>query len=102
MRNRENRQVQDKKPEKLRKRKVQSTQQNIPVSDFIDGIVITKSGDYIKIIEVLPAPFFFKKVSDQNTVARMFQGLLKIAPGRIHIKSIVITYLTDLLRCLQP
>ena len=85
---RENRLAHDEKPVKKHKRKVQSTQQNVPVSDFIDGIIITKNGDYVKIIEVLPAPFFFKKVSDQNTVARAFQGLLKIAPGKIHIKSI--------------
>ena len=99
---RESQPAQDNKHEMRHKQKVQSTQQNVPVSDFIDGIVVTKKGEYIKIIEVLPAPFFFKKVSDQNIVARTFQGLFKIAPGKIHIKSISMNAdLTDQIRRLD-
>jgi hypothetical protein len=44
---RENRQAHDEKPVKKHKRKVQSAQQNVPVSDFIDGIVITKEPSQI-------------------------------------------------------
>lgn len=70
------------------KRVVQSTQQNIPVRDFVDGVVVTDDNKYVKILEVLPVPLFLKKVSEQNKIGDAFAGLLKSAPSQLHIKSI--------------
>ena len=67
---------------------VQSTQQNVPIRDFIDGVVVTKDNKYVKILEVLPVPLFLKKVSEQNKIGDSFAALLKAAPSNIHIKSI--------------
>lgn len=65
----------------------QSTQQNIPVKDFLGGMVVTASNRFVKVIEVNPQPFFLKKVNEQNIVARRFQQFLKIAPNQLHIKT---------------
>lgn len=69
---------------------VPSTQQNIPIRDFVDGVVITKDGRYIKILEVLPTPFFLKKISEQNKISDNFFSLFKAAPSSLHFKSIAI------------
>lgn len=39
-------------------------------------------------IEVLPQPFFLKKIRDRNAVGEAFRQLLKAAPSELHIKSV--------------
>ena len=75
---------------KQKTRQVQSTQQNIPIKDFYKGLVYTKDGTYVKVLEVLPIPFFLKKVSEQNKIADTFQSMLKAAPSELHFKSVSI------------
>ena len=77
-----------KKNKEKEKQVVQSTQQNIPIRDLIDGVVVTNDNQYVKIIEVLPIPLFLKKVSEQNKIGDAFAGMLKAAPSYLHIKSI--------------
>ena len=67
---------------------VQSTQQNIPIRDFIDGVVVTNDNKYVKVVEVLPVPLFLKKVSEQNKIGDAFAALLKAAPPELHIKTV--------------
>jgi len=55
-----------KADKKKRKKRVQSVQQNIPIGEITNGLVVTKDGDFTKIIEVNPAPFFLKKINEQN------------------------------------
>ena len=69
---------------------VQSTQQNIPIKDFCDGLVVTEDGKFVKIIEVMPVPLFLKRVSEQNKIGDAFESLLKIAPKLLHIKSVAV------------
>jgi len=76
---------------KVKQKLVQSTQQNVPIRDFVDGVVITKSMQYVKVLEVLPVPFFLKKISDQNKIGDSFHSLLKAAPDDIHLKSISVS-----------
>jgi len=75
---------------KIHKTPVQSTQQNIPIREFIKGITVTKDNRFIKIMEVLPSPFFLKRVKDQNKVSEQFHSLLKAAPDELHIKSVTV------------
>ena len=75
---------------KIHKTPVQSTQQNIPIREFIEGITVTKDNRFIKIMEVLPSPFFLKRVKDQNKVSEQFHSLLKAAPDELHIKSVTV------------
>lgn len=79
--------IKEKKRRKLYK-PVPSTQKNIPILDLVDGIVVTKDNRYVKIIEVLPVPFFLKKVSQQNKISDAFFSMLKSAPDNLHIKSV--------------
>ena len=78
----------NKNKQRVSFRPVQSTQQNIPVRDIINGLVVTKNDDIYKIMEVIPAPFFLKKISEQNKIGDNFEALLKAAPDELHIKSI--------------
>lgn len=80
----------DKKQKRTSYKPVESTQQNIPVKDFSDGIIITKDNKYVKMIEVEPQPFFLKKNREQNKVHNSFMNLLKGAPEQLHIKSIAV------------
>ena len=77
-------------PDSGYKRPVQSVQQNLPVQDFYRGTVITKDGRCVKILEVLPVPFFLKKVPERNAVSSAFMQLLKAAPGELHFKSVAL------------
>jgi len=73
-----------------RKTPVQSTQQNIPIKEFVNGLIVTKDNQYIKLLEVLPSPFFLKSIKDQNKISEQFHSLLKAAPDELHIKSITV------------
>lgn len=72
------------------KEKQESTQENIPIWDVIDGITITKDKKYIKLLEVKPQPFILKKNSQQDRISSEFETLLKVGPDEIHMKSISI------------
>lgn len=92
MKKRENKQHENAKRRKSKKPRMykpfQSTQQNIPIETFIDGMILDKNGEFSMIIEVIPSPFFLKKISEQNQIGSMFQNFLKIAPDNIHIKAV--------------
>lgn len=74
------------KEKKNLKRVFQSTQQNIPIKDIVEGIIITKTGEYVKIIEVKPIPFFFRSVKEQNNIYLQFSKIMKSGPYNIQIK----------------
>ena len=81
-----------KKKEKQKKskpivtRKVQSTQKNIPIKEFANGIVVTTDNRYVKILEVIPSPFFLKTEERQFKIYRAFWEMLRIAPNNIQFK----------------
>lgn len=70
------------------KKPIQSTQQNIPIRDIVDGVVITTDNQYVKTIEILPIPFFLKKPTEQSQIFDQFKAVLKICPDEVHFKSI--------------
>lgn len=67
---------------------LQSTQQNIPIADITNGVIVGKNGKYYKMIEVDPIPFMLKSVSDRNAIWQAFQSVLRVCPDTIHIKSV--------------
>ena len=81
------RQNQDVKKKPLKKT-IQSTQQNLPIKGFVNGIVITSDNRYVKIMEVLPSPFFLKPEEDQAKIFEYFIQLLKTAPVDMQFKSV--------------
>lgn len=66
----------------------QSVTDYIPIADIKDGIVITKDGRYIKIVEIEPANFQLRSAAEQNDVINRFASWLKIAPVKLHFKSV--------------
>lgn len=67
---------------------LQSTQQNIPITDITSGIIVGKNRKYYKMIEVDPIPFMLKSASDRNAIWQAFQSVLRVCPDSIHIKSV--------------
>ena len=65
------------------KKPIQSTQQNIPIRDIVDGVVITTDNQYVKTIEILPIPFFLKKPAEQSQIFDQFKAVLKICPDDV-------------------
>ena len=76
------------KKQKKTRRLVQSTQQNIPIRDFVNGVVVTKNNDYVQIMEVRPVPFFLKREKDKQEIIESFEAFLRNAPDELHIKAI--------------
>jgi hypothetical protein len=71
-----------------------STQNWIPVQDIRDGIVVTKDGRYVKILEVMPVNFHLKSLIEQQNIIYYFSGYLKVAPDNLQIK--IITQKADI------
>lgn len=71
-----------------------STQKWIPVQDIRDGIVVTKDGRYVKILEVMPVNFHLKSLIEQQNIIYYFSGYLKVAPDNLQIK--IITQKADI------
>lgn len=92
MRKKNKNKVSEKKNKKAEKKPrrvvIESTQQDIPVAAFTNGIVVTKDGRYIKIIEVIPRPFVLKNTEAQNKIYGDFMGMLKSGPVRMQLKMI--------------
>jgi hypothetical protein len=63
-----------------------STQEWLPIAEVQDGIVITKDGRYVKIIEILPVNFYLKSYMEQQNIIISFAQYLKIAPDNIQIR----------------
>ena len=61
------------------------TQAFVPVQQIKDGIVCTKDGRYVKILEVLPVNFHLKSPMEQETIIYYFAAYLKIAPDHLQI-----------------
>lgn len=80
--------IEDITTQKKKKVVIQSTQMNLPIKSFVNGIVLTSDNRFVKIIEVLPGPFFLQPVKEQNTVFSEFASLLKSCPVNIQIKTV--------------
>jgi hypothetical protein len=44
-----------------------SVQEFLPIADVKDGVVITRDGRYVKILEVLPVNFYLKSYTEQQS-----------------------------------
>ena len=63
-----------------------SIQEFLPILDIKDGVIITKDGRYVKIMEVLPVNFYLKSVTEQQNIIYYFSSYLKIAPNNLQIR----------------
>ena len=83
--NREKSQDSNKNSKPIFKIPVQSTQQNIPIRDIIDGVILTKDYRYIKVMEVKPITFDMKSYRDQTDIFHQFQSVLKVCPNTLQL-----------------
>ena len=61
------------------------TQAFVPIKQINDGIICTKDGRYVKILEVLPVNFHLKSSMEQETMIYYFASYLKISPDHLQI-----------------
>ena len=72
----------------------ESVQGWLPVADIRDGVVITKDGRFVKLLEVLPVNFALKSPMEQQNIIYYFSSYLKIAPD--HIQFLAVTQKADI------
>lgn len=65
---------------------IQSTQMSIPISDVLDGVVITKDKRYLKIMEFEPQNFLMFSNKERNDITDSFSAMLHNIPGKIQFK----------------
>ena len=79
-----------KKKKRISRIPVQSTQQNIPIRDLYNGIIITKDQRYIKVIEVKPITFLLLSPKEQGKVASAFEKVLKSSPVNMQLMCVTL------------
>ena len=76
----------DKKERKKNLIKLDSTQKWSPVLDVRDGVVLTKDGRYVQILEFSPINFLLLPTEEQEAIAQAFGSAIRIFPSRFQIK----------------
>lgn len=79
---------QRRKKEKKKVIKHGYSQDVLPVKAIKNGIIQTKTGSYIKILEILPINFVDKEPQEQADIAGIFASLFHEGPRQIHLKCI--------------
>lgn len=69
---------------------LESTQSDIPVQEIVNGIVLTKDGRYIKILEIKPSSFLLKTPAEQWSIISGFDSMLRVGPNSLQITTIAI------------
>ena len=79
------------KPRKRIKRKLEDAKvlkDYLPIDRIENGIVVTKDGRYIKILEIEPLNFLLRGPREQRNIIFSFASLLKITPVKLQFKVI--------------
>lgn len=66
--------------------KLNSTQMWSPVSDIKDGIVLTKDGRCVQILEFAPINFDLRPMAEQDAIADIFGSSIRIFPRKFQLK----------------
>lgn len=62
-----------------------SIQAWLPIRNIIGGVVITKDGRFVKILELLPVNIYLKSTNDRQNIISAFAAYLKIAPNDLQM-----------------
>lgn len=100
----ETREPSEKKNTKLAT--IESTQMWSPVRDVKDGIVLTKDGRYVQILEFSPINFLLLPEEEQVSIANAFGSAIRTFPKEFHIKVLsrkanVETHVKNLQDCIE-
>lgn len=71
-----------------KKKNEQTNIDYLPIDQIQDGIVWTKDGRYIKILEIEPINFLLRSPREQRSIVYSFASLLKISPIKLQFKSV--------------
>ena len=69
-----------KKERQKKLQEIVSNQMFSPIRDIQRGIIITKDGRYIKLMEFSPINFGLRTVDEQNAIIALFSATLRIMP----------------------
>ena len=72
----------------MAKTKIQYSQDIVEVEEIKNGVVKTKDGRYVKIVEISPINFHLRSEREKNAIIVSFAQWLKIAPVKIQFKVI--------------
>ena len=70
------------------KKKISTVQDFIPIRNLKHGIIETKDGRFLKILEIEPINFMLRSADEQAEIIYSFSSWLKIAPVKLQFKSI--------------
>lgn len=70
------------------KKKISTVQDFIPIRNLKHGIIETKDGRFLKILEIEPINFMLRSADEQAEIIYSFSSWLKIAPIKLQFKSI--------------
>lgn len=70
------------------KKKISYVQDFIPIRNLKNGIIETKDGRFLKILEIEPINFMLRSADEQAEIIYSFASWLKIAPVKLQFKSI--------------
>ena len=71
---------------KKRLKRITSTQAFSPIRDVSDGIIITKDGRFVKILEFTPINFGLRSNAEQETIISQFASALRTMPKTVQFK----------------
>lgn len=66
--------------------KIMSTQMYSPIRDVCDGIIMTKDGRFIKIMEFTPVNLALRSGSERDIIISSFAAALKVMPETVQFK----------------
>ena len=76
--------MKNKKSNKLKQ--IKSTQAFSPIRDVRDGIIITKDGRFVKILEFTPINFGLRSNSEQASIISQFVAVIRSMPRIVQFK----------------
>ena len=67
-------------------KQIQSTQSFSPIREVRDGIICTKDGRYVKLLEFSPVNFSLRSADEQTQIINQFAMVLRTLPSTVHFK----------------
>lgn len=69
-------------------KKITSCQAFSPIRDIRDGIIVTKKGTFVKLMEFTPINFVLRSASERNIIISQYQAAIRTFPRTVQFKCI--------------
>lgn len=67
-------------------KKIVSCQAFSPIKDIRDGIIVTKKGNFVKLMEFAPINFSLRSASERNLIISQYQAAIRTFPRTVQFK----------------